>query len=61
MECRYQSSLLIDIAEKCSYAVLLKDELRLDGRAPNDYRPILVEFNNINNSYGSCQLTLVTS
>lgn len=32
--------------------------MRLDGRSPNDYRPIMVEFNNINNSYGSCQLIL---
>ena len=33
--------------------------MRLDGRSFNDYRPIGVEFDNINNSYGSCQLTLV--
>ncbi|CAF0767966.1 unnamed protein product [Brachionus calyciflorus] len=36
----------------------VQDDLRLDGRAPNDYRPIRVEFENINNSYGSCQLIL---
>lgn len=36
----------------------VQDELRLDGRSFNHYRPIHVEFNNINNSYGSCELTL---
>jgi hypothetical protein len=36
-----------------------KDEFRLDGRSFNNYRPIGVEFNKINNCYGSCQLTLV--
>lgn len=41
------------------YVFHLKDDLRLDGRSTNDYRPMRVEFNPINNSYGSCQLTLV--
>ena len=36
-----------------------KDGMRLDGRSFNDYRPIQVEFEKINNSYGSCQLVLV--
>ena len=38
---------------------ILKDGMRLDGRSFNDYRPIQVQFEKINNSYGSCQLTLV--
>ena len=33
--------------------------MRLDGRSSNDYRPIQVQFESINNSYGCCQLTLV--
>lgn len=37
----------------------VKDELRLDGRCFNHYRPIEVVFNTINNSYGSCELILV--
>lgn len=36
----------------------VQDGMRLDGRSFNDYRPIQVQFDNINNSYGSCQLTL---
>lgn len=39
----------------------MKEDLRLDGRSTNDYRPMRVEFNVINNSYGSCQLTLVNN
>ena len=41
------------------YIYHFKDELRLDGRSFSNYRPIHAEFNNINNCYGSCQLTLV--
>lgn len=36
----------------------VQDGMRLDGRLFNDYRPIQVEFEKINNCYGSCQLTL---
>jgi len=36
----------------------VQDGMRLDGRSFNDYRPIQVEFEKINNSYGSCQLVL---
>ncbi|RNA15649.1 D-3-phosphoglycerate dehydrogenase [Brachionus plicatilis] len=58
-----QNRVAVDIAEQIVKFVKFGkleggDELRLDGRAPNDYRPIKVEFNKINNSYGSCQLIL---
>jgi len=36
----------------------VQEELRLDGRSYDNFRTLNVEFNKINNSYGSCELTL---